>query len=182
MKKSYFNFKDGKYGGVFYPKSEPAMEFHADEGYGEYKYVDTYPGKVWAYQLKQEIQTEAERSFPNIKTVETYFNMSEKLDAVTGPRIPRYDEAEAELSARVKVEERFTGSKEQWTAITKLTRHIQSRKAVIDVGVNFLEKETKTEAIIVCPPKKIAVITNTQQAKQHCSMSRYDAETEMPVE
>ncbi|MFK2827022.1 hypothetical protein QYG89_15320 [Bacillus sp. B190/17] len=182
LKESYFSFKDGTYGGIFYPEEDPSMEFHAGEGYAEYKYVDMYPEVLWAHQLQEEIDPEVRKVFPNVKSVHVSYVSYQSLDKVKGPDIPRYDEADAALFPNIELEETFTNSKEQWSAMAGLIHSVQSRTAASEVSFNFIEKETNTEAFVLCPPKSTAVITNAQQAQKHCSMRRYDLETSSLVE
>lgn len=182
LKESYFNFKDGKYGGSFYPKDDPSLAFYADEGYGEYKYADDYPGVVWSRQLKEELEPEAKKAFPHMKTIQIDFVRSENVDMVKGPAIPHYSQADAELFVRVELEGDFSGSKEQWQAIAQFIRSAQSRSAVMEVSFNFVEKKSPTEALVMCPMKNTAVITNGEQAQKKCSIARFDAETTMLID
>lgn len=178
LKTSYFNFKDGRYGGVFYPKKNPRMEFHADEGHGSYKYIDGYPEVVWAQQLKEDIKLDIERSFPHLQLVHTAAVMHQSMDTVKGTAVPHYSETEALLYAGIETKGAFTGSSEQWEAITESVRTIQSKTAFTDIGFQFIETKRNAITHVSCPPKDTAAITTIQQAQAQCSSSGpYDLET-----
>lgn len=181
-KDSFYNFKDGSYGGVFYPSNDSTLEFYAEEGFAEYKYVDTYPEVLWARQLEEDIKPLYQKIYPELQTVETHYVTYQSLDKVKGPNIPRYDEAKAELSAHFELEQSFSNSEEQWQPITELVQMIQSLSAETDVSFRFLELGKKTEVFILCPTKSEKEIKTIQHAKEACSVDRYDIETSMPVD
>ena len=181
LKESFYNFKDGSYGAWFYPASDPELEFYAEEGFAEYTYVDIYPEVLWARQLKDAVRPIAKEIYPGA-SVDTSYATYESLDIVKGPVIPRFDDTEAMLGARLEIGQPFSESEEEWKRLTALVEKVQALSPAIDSAFNFTDKKEGIETFITCPPKSEAEIKSVQQAKKSCSLSKYDMETDMALD
>lgn len=182
LKESFYNFKDGSYGGWFYPAGDPELEFHAEEGFAEYTYVDNYPEEVWARQLKEAVHPLTKGIFPKVSSVSTGYVTYESLDIVKGPEIPPFDQAGAMLSVRVEEKEAFNEKEEQWQKVAELVKAVQDLSTTTEVMFNFIDKKKGIETFMMCPPKTETEISTVQQAKKACSSSHYDLETSALVD
>lgn len=181
LKESFYNFKDGSYGAWFYPEANPKLEFHAEEGFAEYTYVDNYPEILWARQLKEAVKPIAKDIYP-AASVDTNYVTYESLDIVKGPEIPRFDETEAMLGVRIEIGIPFSENDEQWQRLANLVEKIQALSPTIDSSFDFINKKEGSETSIICPPKEEAEIKSVQQAKKSCSSDKYDLETDMTLD
>ncbi|MBD8006198.1 YfjL-like protein [Bacillus norwichensis] len=181
LKESFYNFKDGSYGAWFYPEANPKLEFHAEEGFAEYTYVDNYPEILWARQLKEAVKPIAKDIYP-AASVDTNYVTYESLDIVKGPEIPRFDETEAMLGVRIEIGIPFSENDEQWQRLANLVEKIQALSPTIDSLFDFINKKEGSETSIICPPKEEAEIKSVQQAKKSCSSDKYDLETDMTLD
>lgn len=180
LKETFYNFKNGSYGGVFYPSGEPELAFYAEEGFAEYPYVDIYPEVLWASQLKETIEPVAKELFPENASVDTGYTTYESLDIVKGPDIPRFDQTEAMLTVQIKVKEGFPDSDQEWEKMAALVKEVQHLAPSIDTTFNYIDKKKGNETFLVCPPKRDAEINTVREAKKLCSMDIFDLESEVP--
>lgn len=176
LKEKYYNFKDGRYGGIFYLKNEPSLEFNADEGYSENKYEDTFPGVVWAEQLNEDIDAFYKDIYPEIHLFDTDYVIDTKIDMVKGPYIPRYDTVDALLSVSFTINKPFADSDKEWKQHASLLQELQRRSKEIDTSFNYIDDEKKIETFITCPTKTDGKINTVEDAKQKCDVNHFDLE------
>lgn len=176
QKETFYNFKDGHYGAIFYPAGDSELEFYAEEGFAEYPFVDIYPEVLWARQLKDAAELTAQKEYPEISSVDTNYVTYESLDIVKGPDIPSFDEAGAALGVHFELEKPFSNSDGQWKKRAALIHEIQELSPVIDVTFNYVDQAKEIETFIICPAKEEAAVESAEQAKRSCSVNRYELE------
>lgn len=181
LKRTSYNWKFSWYGGSFYPEGDPDLAFHAED-IGQNEYMDTYPEVVWNRQLQEKIKPFYQKVYPDVDTFETLYT-EQSADMVPGPDIPDFTEVDAMLSVIYHLKKPFKDETHEWEKIAALTEKGQKLSRNLDVVFRYTDKGADTEVNIICPTvEEEGEISDAEEAKEKCSVSRYELESGEPLD
>ncbi|MGM7636078.1 hypothetical protein [Bacillus sp. Hm123] len=176
LNQAYYNFKNGRYWGEFSPENDQSLEFYAEQGYADYKYVDAYPEEIWVREFQGEIEPIARRIFPDLDGVGTGY-VTESIDIVKGPAVPTYRQVNASVSASVSFSRKFQGSEQEWQNILELVQEVQKRSNKADISFHYDEEKDpndESEVFIPCMSKEGYPVNNIKDVKKACEVIRFE--------
>ena len=173
-----YNFKDGHYGIIVHPESDKSLSFIAEQGYGNYEFVDYYAEKVWEQQVKQEYEELVKELFPDSTELDAMSVMGIGVEIVKDGKVPNYKEVNETFSLTVRFNKEFDEDEKRYENAYKLIQKIQQEEGKMELSLIFEEKEEEQgkpqlEGYLNFTEAEMKIIKSIEDVKEYAKKDIY---------